>query len=75
MNTNLPVFFIVPPFSCVDRTTSVVKDSFSVTLTFKELPTVLVALGILGSINALQKPGVCAQTMLEDEEPRLQSSS
>lgn len=47
MNTNLPVFFIVPPFSCVDRTTSVVKDSFSVTLTFKELPTVLVALGIL----------------------------
>lgn len=61
---NLPMFFIVPPFSFIDRTTSIVKGSLSVLLTLHEIPCVLIALGILGSIRSPQNPDVCASSML-----------
>lgn len=61
---NLPMFFIVPPLSFIDRTTSVVKGTLSVPLTLHEIPRVLIGLGILGSIRSPQDPDVCASAML-----------
>lgn len=65
--TNLPVSFVVPPFSFVDRTASVVKGSPSVPLTLSKISCVLIALGIMGLIRSLQDPDVCASSMLAEK--------
>lgn len=58
------MLFIVLPLSFVDRTASVVKDSFSVSLTLKEISLVTVVLGILRFIFSPQDPDMCAFAML-----------
>lgn len=65
---NLPMFFILPPSVFIHRTTSVVKGPLSVPLTLNEIPCVLIALRIQGSIRWPRDPDVCASSMLPGEE-------
>lgn len=61
------MFSVVPPFSFIDRTTSVVKCSLSVPLTLNKIPYVVIALEILGHIRSPQEPDVCALSMLPEK--------